>query len=220
MAPLERLPLFPLPTVLLPGATQALHIFEPRYRRLLSDTTAGSREFGVILRTPDQAERAIAPGTAGCVARLEHAQELPDGRSNIVVTGVTRFALSRFVDDPAPYLVAEVEAITDAEEPAESQAPLASELRSLFQRVAHSARTIQDDAAALPELPIDPGELSFAVARYIDLEQGEQQALLASRSANARLARLCQRLRDIVESIELRAVVHSRARGNGSGTTA
>ena len=41
------LPIFPLPLVLFPGAVQPLHIFEPRYRRLLADSLAGDRRFGI-----------------------------------------------------------------------------------------------------------------------------------------------------------------------------
>ena len=56
-----RLPIFPLPLVLLPRAVQPLHIFEPRYRQMLSDCLEGTREFGIVYRTPDVAEHEIAP---------------------------------------------------------------------------------------------------------------------------------------------------------------
>ena len=43
------LPMFPLGTVLLPGAVLPLHVFEPRYRQLVQDCLAGEPEFGVVL---------------------------------------------------------------------------------------------------------------------------------------------------------------------------
>ena len=47
----ETVPLFPLGTVLMPGATLPLHIFEPRYRQLTVDLVTGAvpdREFGIV----------------------------------------------------------------------------------------------------------------------------------------------------------------------------
>ena len=46
------------------------------------------------------------PGTIGCVAEVRVNQELPDGRSNIVVLGGSRFVLSRLLEESLPYLVA------------------------------------------------------------------------------------------------------------------
>ncbi|MFN8666614.1 MAG: LON peptidase substrate-binding domain-containing protein [Gemmatimonadaceae bacterium] len=213
-----RLPIFPLPLVLLPGAVQPLHIFEPRYRQLLGDCLAGSQTFGIVCRTPDVAEREIPAGTAGCVARIESSQALPDGRSNITVTGQARFTLDRFVDDPAPYHVALVTPFDDVEESEDAMAPLADRLRSLFARVGRSARTIQDDITPLPELPPSPAALSFAIGQYIDLDLGAKQRLLATTSPHDRLRQLDDVLAPIVESVEHRALIHTRAKRNGHGS--
>ena len=48
--PVYLLPLFPLPLVLFPGAPLPLHIFEPRYRQLLSDCLNGDSRFGIVFR--------------------------------------------------------------------------------------------------------------------------------------------------------------------------
>ncbi|HEX4935281.1 MAG TPA: LON peptidase substrate-binding domain-containing protein [Gemmatimonadaceae bacterium] len=213
-----RLPVFPLPLVLLPQGVQPLHIFEPRYRQLLSDCLAGTREFGIVCRTPEVAEREIPPGTAGCVAHIETSQSLPDGRSNITVVGRSRFTLDGFVDAPAPYHVADVTPFDDVDESEAEMGPLAQRVRLLFERVGRSARTIQDDSTPLPELPTSPAALSFAIGQYIDLELGEKQRLLASRSPLGRLRQLEDVLAPIVESVEHRARIHTRAKRNGHGT--
>jgi len=213
-----RLPIFPLPLVLLPGAVQPLHIFEPRYRQLLGDCLAGSRSFGIICRTPDVAERELPAGTAGCVAHVDTVQALPDGRSNIMVTGQTRFTLEQFVEDGAPYHVALVTPFDDADESEEAMVPLADRLRALFARVGRSARTIQDDTTPLPELPAAPSALSFAIGQYIDLDLEAKQRLLATTSPHDRLRQLDRVLAPIVESVEHRARIHTRAKQNGHGS--
>jgi Lon protease-like protein len=203
--------------VLFPRAPLPLHIFEPRYRRLLSDCLAGDREFGIVCRPEDTAELDIAPGTAGCIARIEGAEELPDGRSNIVVVGRDRFTLERLLADHAPYHVGEVSKLNDDPEPPGALRDLADRVRAVFSRVGHAARRIADDTAPIPDLPADPGDLSFAVAQHIDLGLGTRQQLLASRSASDRLRQLDQLLSPVVESVEHRASIHDRARSNGHG---
>ncbi len=212
-----RLPIFPLPLVLLPRAVQPLHIFEPRYRRMLSDCLEGTREFGIVCRTPDVAEHEIAPGTVGCIAHIESAQSLPDGRSNILVTGEGRFTLESFVDDAAPYHVAMVTPFEDVAEPPGNIGELSARLRELFTRVGRAARSIQDDTTPLPDLPEAPADLSFAIGQFIDLELADKQRLLESRSALDRLRQLDELLAPIVESVEQRARIHTRARSNGHG---
>jgi Lon protease-like protein len=111
----ETVPLFPLGTVLLPGASLPLHIFEPRYRQLTVDLVTGAvpgRSFGVI---------AVKPGLdsvgetheIGCTALLREARRLPDGRFDIVTRGEKRFRLLDIDDTSAPYLVGSIEWVPD-----------------------------------------------------------------------------------------------------------
>jgi Lon protease-like protein len=214
---IRRIPLFPLPLVLLPRAPQPLHIFEPRYRQLLADCLAGDREFGMICLTPGVEEREIPIGTAGCIAHVESAQGLPDGRSNVLVVGRDRFELEEFVADPAPYHVARVRLFDDTAEASDDLGPAAERMLQAFRRVGRAARAIQDDASPLPDLPLDPALMSFAVAQYIDIDLAEKQKLLASRSAEERLRRLEEVLLPLVETVEQKALVHERAKRNGHG---
>ena len=217
--PLRLLPLFPLPVVLFPGTPQLLHIFEPRYRQMLVDCLAGDGRFGILFRPEGIAERDLPPGHIGCIAELdrERVETLPDGRSNIVVTGVERFSLQRFVASPAPYLVGEVSDVPDAGEDAVLLRPLDAEVRSLFSRVGRAARSIADDADPLPDLPTDPTRLAFGIASVIDMQVDGRQMLLASRSPLDRLQQVEQVLRSAVQPLESRAQVHVRAKSNGHG---
>jgi Lon protease-like protein len=215
-----RLPLFPLPLVLFPGAALPLHIFEPRYRQLLSDVEAGDGRFGIVLAgsgTP-------AAGLVGCEAHVRDVEPRPDGRSNLVVDGGARFALVRLVPSDRLYAVAEVTPYED--DPAGDSALDASEVpalidavlrvRTLFARVARAAGQLADSGAPPPQLP-DDGDVAFAVAARVEFALADRQRVLASRSAEERLALVGDLLADAVDDVEARARVHTGARSNGRG---
>jgi Lon protease-like protein len=213
----RTLPLFPLPVVLFPGVMLPLHIFEPRYRRMLGDCLAEDRRFGLVFLPEGTAERELPRGHVGCIAYIERAEELPDGRSNIAVSGEERFALARFVDSPLPYHLVEVADYADEPEPQPVLDSLAAEVRAVFERVARAARIITEDRARLPELPEEAALLAFRIASLIDIDATRRQQLLTSRSPLARLRDIEQVLTSAVDPLEKRAKVHQRAKLNGRG---
>ena len=102
----RELPLFPLPVVLFPGMPMPLHIFEPRYRKMLADIRAGDNLFGLSYFDSAASENEIpAAGHIGCVAEVTETQALPDGRSNILTVGVVRYQVEAYVERGDPYLV-------------------------------------------------------------------------------------------------------------------
>jgi len=206
------LPIFPLPLVLFPGATQPLHIFEPRYRTLLADCLDGDRRFGIAYAAPDEnRDPAPAPGDVGCVAHILTTQAFPDGRSDILTTGEQRFVLLEWMTTDRPYRMARVEEfVDDAGDDTESES-LVSSVRKDFLRVMEA---LEQEP---PELPIDPEALSFRVAASLDLDPGAKIALLSIRTTTVRLRRLAALLQPLAADAERRAVVRHRARGNGKG---
>lgn len=215
----RHLPLFPLPLVLFPGVTIPLHIFEPRYRRMLADCLADDQRFGLLYLPRDIAERDLPRGHVGTVALIEASDTLPDGRSNILVRGTDRFALSALVASDAPYHVGEVEEFDDLKEPAEPMAEAAAHVHERFAQVASAARALADDRAPVPELGEEPPLLAFRVASLLDIEAAARQRLLASRSATGRLREIAALLDRAAEPLERRAAVHARAKANGRGPT-
>jgi len=215
--PVYLLPLFPLPLVLFPGAPLPLHIFEPRYRQMLADCLARDSRFGIVFRPENRGETDLEPGRVGCVAEVDDAHTLPDGRSNIVVHGVRRFSLQRFVASPAPYHVGEVAEYDDLPEDESALSTIASRVRELFARVGRAARTLADDHDPLPTLPDEADSLSFGIAALIDIEPPRRQELLVSRLASERLDTIEKLLSGAVDSLEARARVHGRAKSNGRG---
>jgi Lon protease-like protein len=213
----RSIPLFPLPLVLFPGAVQPLHIFEPRYQRMLADCLEGDREFGMLCRFRDVAEQEIPAGTIGCIAHIESTQPLGDGRSNIMVMGTTRFVFRTFVTAGTPYHVGLVDMLSEPEVDPALVSDVAHRVRVAFARVGRAAREMQDDPTPLPELPDDPSLLSFAVAQYIDLDLADKQRLLTAAATDARLQELDALLSPLVGELEQRAFVHGHAKANGKG---
>jgi Lon protease-like protein len=213
----DRLPLFPLPVVLFPGTALPLHIFEARYRQLLANSLEAEERFGIV-RLPDGvAELELAPGTVGCVAEIVTTETLPDGRSNIIVRGMERFAFASFVSSPHPYHVCSAVPVEDEFEIGGELDTLAERVRDVFRRVARAARTLADDPDPLPDLPDDAASLSFAIASMIDIGLDARQELLSSRSPLERLGHLDRVLSAALGTIINRAQVHTLAKTNGRG---
>jgi Lon protease-like protein len=214
----DHLPLFPLPLVLFPGTALPLHIFEHRYRTLLADCLEGDKRFGIVRLPENTAEVDIEPGTVGCIAEVVDTEILADGRSNIVVRGLERFALVSPVSSDLPYHVWSAVGVADAVEIGGQIEALAERVREVFGRVGRAARTLSDDPEPLPDLPDDPASLSFAIGAMIDIDMDTRQALLTSRSPVDRLERLDVMLSAALGSIVKRAHVHTLAKTNGRGS--
>src|SRR5215203_6446976 len=102
----KQLPLFPLPVVLFPGVPLPLHIFEPRYRQMLSDIRLAKNLFGLAYFDSTTSENEVPPaGHIGCVAEVTETQTFPDGRSNILTLGVIRFRIDSYVERGDPYFL-------------------------------------------------------------------------------------------------------------------
>jgi ATP-dependent Lon protease len=211
-----RLPIFPLSVALFPGIPLPLHIFEPRYKRMLADCLGADRRFGI---TPTaQTAEVPGPGAVGCVAEVRVNQELPDGRSNIVVVGGSRFVLSRLLDESLPYLVAEVQAFED-DAGTEPSGEETEALRQLFAHYLAGFRELNDAMPEEPTLPDDALTLSFQVAGGIECDLGVKQRLMAERSTVRRIKALTMLLPVLTSAVESGIKVHRRAHSNGKGGT-
>lgn len=212
----ETIPIFPLGTVLLPGASLPLHIFEPRYRQLTTDLVTGAvpgKAFGVVAVRPgfdaaDGGEDALHH--VGCTARMREVRRLPDGRFDIVTVGERRFTLLGVKSGGAPYLTGTVEwipddAASDSGEAAELVPALVHAARAAHQRYCRIAWK-RDDWDS-PGHDVSPGVLAHLLASDCLLPLEDKQALLEETS-NVRRLRLLRSLlaREATFLSELRAV--------------
>lgn len=109
-------PIFPLSNVVFfPHTLLPLHVFEPRYRAMVSEALDGDRLIAVVLahrERPVRAQPDVHP--IGCVGRIEIEQELEDGRFIIVLSGLARVGLERLTRQPAGYFNAELEVLGES----------------------------------------------------------------------------------------------------------
>jgi uncharacterized protein len=189
--------MFPLGTVLLPGAFLPLHVFEPRYRALVQDCLAGTPEFGVAL-----IERGSEVGggdvrfDVGCVARIVEASELPDGRYTLAVVGDRRVRVSTWLPD-APYPRAEVEEWPDPPPADEDAAQLEGALAHLRRVYALAAELGERVDAAGIDLVDDVVTASYQLAARMPVGPLDRLALLAAPTVGERLGSAVTLLADV-----------------------
>ncbi len=111
-----KLPLFPLPNVILfPDAILPLHIFEPRYKLMVEEAILGRKQIGMVLLKKGWEDKYFenpAIYEVGGVGEIVDQERLQDGRFNILLKGVSRFAVSKIVQ-PKPYQQARVSLMED-----------------------------------------------------------------------------------------------------------
>ncbi|MBO4206034.1 LON peptidase substrate-binding domain-containing protein [Micromonospora echinofusca] len=194
-----RLPIFPLGTVLFPGLVLPLHIFEERYRTLVTHLVGQPegtpREFGVVaIRSGWEVAPAggTGPGSAsvsvhevGCTAEIRQVTELADGGFDLVTVGKRRFRIVDVDPDAAPYLTAEVEWLPEPDGPDEVAELLTPRVTAVFRQY---LGLIRPEAAEITEqLPDDPTVLSHLVAATAALTIADRQRLLAVEGTAERL---------------------------------
>ena len=198
--------LFPLGIVLLPGEVVPLHIFEERYKKLVSERLEGG-EFGIVLADEDSVREC---GTTARVAQL--IEELDDGRMNILVEGVRRFRIVEVVapdDTEADYLSAEVDYYRDSEP--EGSDVLNDAVLEMFGKML----ALMDVES--PDQPGGEGPLSFRIAAAVDFGAQLKQELLESLSEEQRLETLLTVMASLLPRLELRKEREDAIRGNGKG---
>ena len=215
----RELPIFPLPVVLFPGIPMPLHIFEERYRKMLSDIRDGDNLFGLSYFDAAASELDMPPaGHVGCVAEVAETQALPDGRSNILAVGLVRYEIESYVERGDLYLVGRTKYFEDEDEADPALTAQSRDVATMFMRVANSIRAINDERGSLPDISdTDPQRLSFLVSAAMELEAEMKQELLELRSTSERLNRLRDLLARVVGNYEERARIHSLAKRNGHG---
>lgn len=214
-----RLPIFPLPLVMLPNELLPLHIFEDRYRQMLRDIGHDRNRFGLTYFEPsEQLIDRPAADCVGCVAEVRESEMLPDGRSNILTLGVVRYRLKAYLVVKEPYLVAEVEPFADEVEPGIDA--LADDVFLLFERMAKAAFKLGGNRGPFPEIQrTDPESLSFLITAAFNFDNEKKYRFLEMTSTRERLTELSELLKKTAAQMEDSAEVQNISRSNGHAPT-
>ena len=214
---IEKLPIFPLPLVLMPNEVLPLHIFEPRYREMLADVQNSTGLFGVsYFETEGHPAEHPDVGSVGCVAEIRDVQMLEDGRANIITTGKVRYRILEYSESDEPYLVARVDVFHDEAGSGEEIAAKADQVFTLFERIAKAAFELGGASGPLPAIKrSDPESLSFLVSTSLDLSNQLKYDYLEMTSTSERLERLRLVLIEAVDRMEENAEVTKAAKTNG-----
>ncbi len=190
--PLQAIPLFPLPTVLYPGAYLPLQIFEPRYRRMVKECLQNNSGF-IIVQTletpaPDQAQFYMLGG----YGEIFDWHPLPNEMIGIELKGLRKARIHRHAVAPDGLIIGEVELLPL--ECVTSLAPRYDELAGLLRDIqAHPLIT------ALPfDIDYDDAtDVSFRLAESLPFTREEKQLMLEMDNAEARLAKVLSVLQEL-----------------------
>jgi Lon protease-like protein len=206
------LPLFPLELVLLPGELLPLHIFEDRYKQMISDCLEGlpsrdrEQDFGVVLAKDQEV------ATVGCAAAVTQIiRRYEDGRMDILTQGRRRFEIL-FTDEGKSYLRGGVQFFQDE--------PKASTARDA--ETAHALELLQEvlkrvsGPQAAQEMPSKPfRQLSFQIGAMLPLALEFKQHLLTLRNEGERLQEIIRAMEEMIPALDLAAKNRQKASGNG-----
>jgi uncharacterized protein len=196
--------MFPLSTVLFPGVTVPLHVFEDRYRalvhHLLREDDPAQRIFGSVAiregyEVGDHGSQSLY--RVGVVLQLTEVEVQDDGTFQIVAVGRERMAIDD-LDGSGEFAVASFHEVPD--EPVPVPAELLDAARATFTAYRAAVAELRGDVFS-GALPRDPEYLSWTLAALAPLPMAERQSLLEASDVATRLELVTQMLRE-----ELRAM--------------
>lgn len=202
MALIRSMPLFPLGVVFFPEEKLPLHIFEPRYKEMVTYCLETGRTFGIILF------REGEMASFGCEARIRRVlRRYDDGRMDIEVEGVRRFRLGEIHRDRA-YLTADVEPVVEPEVPVTGalRERLITQHIKLLELAGRVVRPTQYQEVR---------NVSYLIAHNAGLSPDQKLEVLALPTENDRIAYLVAHLAEFLPQMEKVESFRRKVRSNG-----
>lgn len=207
-----ELRLFPLNTVLFPGAPLPLHIFEERYKLLIRECAQENAPFGVVLiREGQEVGGPATPFDVGTTARIRGVQPLDGGRLNVLTTGEARFRILSVIRE-RPYLVAQVEWLPDEFGDTTETADLAKRVTDLFGAYYRLNLSLTGQWLSEVRLPADPARLANHVAARLEIPIHYKQGLLETVSVTERLRQEALMLEQETKRLAVEVATYFRTR--------
>ena len=196
------LALFPLELVLLPGAPLPLHVFEPRYKEMITEVLSQNEPFGLVRLLNNNSVAEV-----GCTAEIvEVTKKYEDGRMDIITQGQKRFEILH-LDQERSFLRAEVTFFED--EPGRAAKTEVERLISLHQDL------ISVSGGETSEIEPDDPQLSFQLAGSLPLDLDFKQTLLGMKSEEQRVTAMLEYYNALIPQLKRTIKVREKAKGNG-----
>lgn len=196
--------MFPLNTVLFPGVSVPLHVFEDRYRamvhHLLRESDPAQRVFGSVAiregyEVGEHGRQELH--RVGCRLQLTEVQAHPNGSFDIVAVGRDRIRLER-MDTSGPFPAGQVTELPD--NPWAVPQKTVTRAREAFARYAAAIRELRGDPDP-GELPREPAYLAWVLAAAAPLTLPDRQSLLEARDPAVRLRMVTALFREELRSM-------------------
>ena len=180
-----ELPLFPLNTVLFPGMPVHLHIFEERYKQMITRCLGEKLPFGVVLiaHGTEALGPLAQPHPVGCTAHITQMETLNQGRMNLVAVGETRFRITQLYPQKYPYLAGEVDFIPLPEADPRALRAEAHRLRTWVGRYLEVLGHPERLPFSVDQLPDDPLTFAYLAATLLQMPAEQKQPLLEAPDA-------------------------------------
>lgn len=203
MPPLT-LPIFPLPDVtFFPHTMLPLHVFEARYRAMITDALARDRKIAVVRLKPGfEASYAGKPPVypvAGA-GEIVSWERLATGRYNILVKGEWRVRIQSELPTDTLYRIVTAQALDDIA-PTADASPAIARIRELCGRLLQALDRPSDLLDAALASDQQPGVIADRIAAAVVPDPDLRQELLETRDVTRRLDRLVGALEDLVKQL-------------------
>jgi Lon protease-like protein len=191
----ERIRIFPLSEVVLfPDTLLPLHIFEPRYRKMLADALDTDRTIGMVLIRDPEAEPLPTVYSVGCAGTIVEHKPFADGRSLVVLKGTVKFRIRHEVDVEEPYRVVQAQALYEGPPPMDKVREWREELHDCVRDLVRAAAGEEETVERLFD-KIDLLSMTNLLAGSLPLDVIEKQSLLECPTIEAREHKLAEFLR-------------------------
>jgi len=200
------IPIFPLPELaLFPNTLLPLHIFEPRYRAMVTDCLARDRRLAIVGLKPgydgDYAGRPAVHEVAG-LGRVVKCERLATGRFNILLKGEVRVRIERELPSDTLYRLVQSVELEDAGAERDTVPPLLDEVKHACRRILEAVRRATPEMEETLTAAAAPGVLCDQVASAMIPSPAVRQALLEELDVERRLRRLLAELENLLQQLK------------------
>lgn len=206
MATRHYVPIFPLPDLaLFPNTLLPLHIFEPRYRAMVTDALARDRRLAIVGLKPgyegDYAGHPAVHEVAG-LGRIVKCERMATGRFNLLLKGELRVRIERELPSDTLYRLVQSVELQDSGAERASVPALLDEVKRACRRILEMVRRATPEMEETLAAAVAPGVLCDQVASAVVPSPAARQALLEELDVERRLRRLLVELQDLLQQLK------------------